>query len=157
VLPLADAALEFGSIERFPITMPIGLKDKLSHECFLICDSGIEEGASGVLERVADNYDTEIALRAACEDGGSERNPFHSRRIPSPRKETQDMNSSRSPLATLAYFIVGLVVLIVVVQILGGLLRLISQVVSAALTIVLIVAVGYVVWLLIKAAYKSLQ
>lgn len=67
------------------------------------------------------------------------------------------MNTSRSPLATFAYFIVGLVVLIIAVQILGGLLRLISQVVSAALTIVLIVAVGYVVWLLIKAAYRSLQ
>lgn len=61
-------AVEFGEIERFPITMPIGLKDKLCHECFLIYDSGIEEGASGVLERVAESYETDLALRAAFAD-----------------------------------------------------------------------------------------
>jgi len=66
------------------------------------------------------------------------------------------MNESRNPLAVLAYFIIGLIVLIAIVQILGGLLRLISWSVMAVLTIALIVAVGYVVFLLAKTAYKSL-
>ncbi len=61
-------AVRFGEIERYPIIMPIGFKEKLCHECFLIYDSGIEEGASGVLERVADSYESDPALRAAFGD-----------------------------------------------------------------------------------------
>jgi len=67
------------------------------------------------------------------------------------------MRDTRSPFATLAQWIVGLVVLIIVVQVIGVLLKLISQVVAFALTLVLAIGVGYVVWLLLKAAYKSLE
>jgi hypothetical protein len=67
------------------------------------------------------------------------------------------MNEHKNPLAALAYFIIGLVVLIAIVQILGGILRLISGVVTVVLTLALVFAIGYVVVLLVKAAYRSLQ
>ena len=67
------------------------------------------------------------------------------------------MTEQKNPLAALAYFIIGLIVLIAIVLILGGLLRLISGIVTFALTIALVVAIGYVVALLVKAAYRSLR
>lgn len=67
------------------------------------------------------------------------------------------MNNQRHPLATLGYLILGLLVLVAVVQILGGLLRVISWFASALISLALLVVVGYVVYLLIRAAYRSLS
>jgi|GEM_PF-3137454 len=66
------------------------------------------------------------------------------------------MTQPENTPAKLAYFIIGLIVLIVAVQIVGGLLKLISQIVAAVLTLILIVAICYGVWLLIKALLKRM-
>jgi len=57
-------AVAFGEVERFPIAIPACLTEELCNECFLIYDSGIEEGAAGVLECVAARYDSDQSLRA---------------------------------------------------------------------------------------------
>lgn len=66
------------------------------------------------------------------------------------------MNDSKNSLTVLAYFIVGLLVLIIAVQILGVVLKLITQVAAVVLSIVLVLAVGYVVYLLIRNVLRSL-
>lgn len=66
------------------------------------------------------------------------------------------MTAPKSTLSVLAYFVVGLLVLIVAVQVLGVILSLITKIVAAALSIALVLAVGYVVYLLVRSAIKDL-
>lgn len=66
------------------------------------------------------------------------------------------MNNPKNSLTVLAYFIAGLLVLIIAVQILGVVLRLITQLAAVVLSIALVIAVGYVVYLLIRSVLKSL-
>ena len=61
------------------------------------------------------------------------------------------MNTRGNPLRTLAYFIVGIVVLIVFVQVFGVLLNLAARVVASLLEVVLLVALGYFVYLMLRA------
>jgi uncharacterized membrane protein YkgB len=67
------------------------------------------------------------------------------------------MNNRKNPIATFAYVIIGLIVLIVGLQILGGVLRLLSGIVSAVLTLLLALAVVYMVYLAFKWAVKNIQ
>jgi uncharacterized membrane protein len=67
------------------------------------------------------------------------------------------MNQSKSPIAWLGYFILGIVVLIVAVQLLKGVLWLVSWIATLVLSVVLVAAVGYVVYALLKSASKSQQ
>lgn len=66
------------------------------------------------------------------------------------------MNQSKNPIGTLVYFIIGLIVLIAVFQILGGLLRLISGLVATILSLALLVAMLYLVYLVAKWVLKNL-
>lgn len=66
------------------------------------------------------------------------------------------MNAVRSPLRALAYFIIGLIVLIAAVWILRVVFHIITWLACLALTIALIFVVGYFVYCLVKAAVKSL-
>ncbi len=61
------------------------------------------------------------------------------------------MTQPENTPAKLIYFVICLFVLIVALRLIGGLLNLISQIVAAVLTLILIVAICYGVWLLIKA------
>jgi D-glycero-alpha-D-manno-heptose-7-phosphate kinase len=63
----SGTAVSFGEVDRYPINLRAGAKERLSDDCFLIYDSGIEEGAKGVLASVADNYEKDTHLRAAFE------------------------------------------------------------------------------------------
>lgn len=65
------------------------------------------------------------------------------------------MNQSKSPIAWLGYFILGIIVLIVVVQLLSGILRMVYWLATLALSVVLVAAVGYLVYSILRAAYRS--
>jgi ATP/ADP translocase len=65
------------------------------------------------------------------------------------------MNQSKSSIAWLGYFIVGAVVLIVAAQLLSGILRFVAWIATVVLSILIVVAVGYVVYAFLKSAYKS--
>ena len=64
------------------------------------------------------------------------------------------MNESKSPMHYSVYFVVGLLALIVLVNVLSGILRLISFFVSAVLTIALAVLVGYIVYRLLRSVFS---
>lgn len=67
------------------------------------------------------------------------------------------MSNSQSPLKILAYFIIGLLVLIVAVNVVAFVLRLAVTLVQVVVTITLVVLVGYLVYHLVKAAIRSLD
>jgi D-glycero-alpha-D-manno-heptose-7-phosphate kinase len=52
----------FGKIDRYPITMAIGVKETLAKDSLLVYDSGIAEGARSVLDRIAENYEGNLNL-----------------------------------------------------------------------------------------------
>ena len=67
------------------------------------------------------------------------------------------MSGSISKLSLFVYPIIGLVVLIILVQVLGLLLRLITGVLDLALSVALLLAIGYVVVLLVNADLRILH
>ena len=67
------------------------------------------------------------------------------------------MSNSRNPLKLLAYFIVGLIVLIVAVKVIAVVLGLAFALVQVVLAIALVVVVGYIVYQLVKAATRNLN
>jgi hypothetical protein len=67
------------------------------------------------------------------------------------------MNQTKNPLAWLGYFIFGVVVLIVAAQLLRGILWLVSVIATLVLSVVLVAAVGYVVYALLRSASRSGQ
>ena len=67
------------------------------------------------------------------------------------------MRNSRDPLRLLAYFIVGLLALIVAVNVIAFVLRLALTLVQVVVTIALVVLVGYLVYHLVKAAARNLD
>ena len=62
--------------------------------------------------------------------------------------------ANRNALATIAYLIVGLLLLVVAVQVLGVGLNLIGRLLSALLSIALIASVVYLVYLFVRSALR---
>ena len=67
------------------------------------------------------------------------------------------MNRSKNPLRWLGYFILGVLVLLAAVQILRGVLWLLYWIATLVLSLALVVAVGWVVYALLKSASRSQQ
>jgi len=78
------------------------------------------------------------------------------RRGPRPEEAT-NMGNRKSPLAILAYFIVGLIVLSVAAKVIWWLISLVVSLVTVAVSIAIVAGVGYVVYLLIREMFRSSQ
>lgn len=65
------------------------------------------------------------------------------------------MNDSRHSMRFLVYIIIALLLLIVIINILSGLLRLISFLASTVLTIAFALLVGYVIYRFIRSILRE--
>ena len=65
------------------------------------------------------------------------------------------MSDKKSCWATLAYFIIGLIVIGVALRVIWWLIRVTVAAISVAVSVAIIVGVGYLTYLLIKAAIAS--
>lgn len=54
----------FGEVERYPINMMLGKRATLEDKAFLLYNSGIEEGASGILNSVVANYAHDLVVQS---------------------------------------------------------------------------------------------
>lgn len=62
------------------------------------------------------------------------------------------VSESRNPIAWIGYFILGLVVLLVAVQILKGVLAVVYTIATLVLSLAIVAAIGWVVYLVLKSA-----
>jgi hypothetical protein len=62
------------------------------------------------------------------------------------------MSERKSPIAWVGYFILGLVVLLVAVQILKGVLAVVYTIATLVLSLAIVAAIGWVVYLMLKSA-----
>ena len=67
------------------------------------------------------------------------------------------MQKPTSPLAVLAYFILGLIAIVVAVKVVFLLIGAAFFLLSVAISIAVVAIVGYIVYALLRAAYKSSQ
>jgi c-di-AMP phosphodiesterase-like protein len=67
------------------------------------------------------------------------------------------MNHPKSPLAMIAYFILGLIVIAVAVKVIWWVVSLAIGLITLAIVVAVVVAVGYLTYLLLRAAIKSSQ
>jgi len=69
----------------------------------------------------------------------------------------REMQKPTSPLAVLAYFILGLIAIVVAVKVVFLLIGAAFFLLSVAISIAVVAIVGYIVYALLRAAYKSSQ
>lgn len=67
------------------------------------------------------------------------------------------MNQSKSPVAWLAYLIVGIVLLLLAVQVLRGVLYLVYWIATVILSAALVLALAWIIYALVKSAWRSQQ
>ena len=67
------------------------------------------------------------------------------------------MNQSKSPVAWLAYLIVGIVLLLLAVQVLRGVLYLVYWIATVILSAALVLAVAWIIYALLKSASRTHQ
>ena len=67
------------------------------------------------------------------------------------------MNERKSPLAMIAYFILGLIVIVVAVRVIWWVINLAIGLITLAIVVAVVAAVGYLTYLLLRAAIKSSQ
>jgi hypothetical protein len=63
------------------------------------------------------------------------------------------MSEPKNPIAWVGYFILGLVVLLVAVQILKGVLAVVYTIATLVLSLAIVAAIGWVVYLILKSAF----
>ena len=67
------------------------------------------------------------------------------------------MNERKSPLAMIAYFVLGLIVIAVAVKVIFWVLGLLATILALVITVAIVVGVGYLTYLLLRAAIRSAQ
>ena len=64
------------------------------------------------------------------------------------------MNGSSSPMRTVAYIIIGLIMLVIAAKVIGWIVTLISGLVAVAIELLILLVVVYLGYLIIKAKTK---
>jgi len=67
------------------------------------------------------------------------------------------MSEPKSPLAMIAYFILGLIVIVVAVRVIWWVINLAIGLITLAIVVAVVAAVGYLTYLLLRAAIRSAQ
>ncbi len=65
------------------------------------------------------------------------------------------MDKPTSPLAMVAYFILGLIVIGVGIRIIGWMISLALNLIAVAISVVFVIAVGYLAYLFIRALIRN--
>jgi len=67
------------------------------------------------------------------------------------------MNTRKSPLAMVAYFILGLIVIAVAVRVILWVLGILAFVAGLVITVAIAIGVGYLAYLILRAMIRSSQ
>lgn len=65
------------------------------------------------------------------------------------------MDKPKSPLAMVAYFILGLIVIGVGIRVIGWMISLALNLIAVAISVAVVIAVGYLAYLFIRALIRS--
>jgi hypothetical protein len=67
------------------------------------------------------------------------------------------MDTPKSPLAMIAYFILGLIVIAIAVKVIWWAINLAVTLITLAIVVAIVAAVGYLTYLILRAAIRSSQ
>ena len=67
------------------------------------------------------------------------------------------MDTPKNPLAIVAYFILGLIVIAIAIKVIGWVIGAVISLITLAIVVAVVAGVGYLAYLILRAMIKSSQ